>query len=166
MKEMRQLSDEQLKELQRVLVSASRARVRRIIKSGLYSPAVVNVGPIRTGRTRSQTLSTIRQTRRFINSKTSTLRGVRQFHRVAESGGYHEQIDNPHFWRQARRALAGVGPSVGSDIVLRKVANVYTDDPDNAAEQTIQYFVGEDDYDSTDHRSDEWYPVGHDTQWG
>lgn len=166
MREMRQLSNEQLKEVERVLVGATRSRVYRITKAGLYSPAVANVGQIRKGGTRSQTLAAIRQTRRFISSKTSTVKGVKQFHRAAESGGYQEQIADPRFWQQARRALAGVGPSVGSDTVLHKVANVYTNDPENAAEQTIRYFVGEDNDDIPDNSSDEWYPVGHDTQWG
>lgn len=160
MREVRQLTDEQLREIQGVLVSASRSRIRRITKAGLYSPAVDSVGPIRKGRTRNQTLSTIRQTRRYLSSKTSTVRGARQFHQAAESGGYSAQIGDHRFWGQARRALAGVGPSVGSDIVIRKVANVYTNDPENAAEQTIRYFVGgEPDDDIYYGDDDEWYNV-------
>ena len=156
MSELRNLTDEQLKTIQDTLVSASRSR----LQAGLYSPAVDSVGQIRKGRTRNQRIATIRQTRRFLTSKTSTVRGVRQFIRAAERGGYESQINDPRFWKEARRALSGVGPSVGSETVLRKVANVYTDDPASAADQTIRYFVGgESDDDIYYGDDDEWYTV-------
>lgn len=160
MSELRNLTDEQLKTIQDTLVSASRSRLQRINKAGIYSPAVDSVGRIRKGRTRNQRIATIRQTRRFLTSKTSTVRGARQFIRAAERGGYESQINDPRFWKEARRALSGVGPSVGSETVLRKVANVYTDDPESAADQTIRYFVGgESDDDIYDRDDDEWYTV-------
>lgn len=158
--ELRNLTDEQLKAIQDTLVSVSRSRLRRINKAGLYSPAVDSMGQIRKGRTRNQRIATIRQTRRFLTSKTSTVSGVRQFIRAAERGGYVSKINDPRFWKEARRALSGVGPSVGSETVLRKVANVYTDDPESAADQTIRYFVGgEPDDDIYYGDDDEWYNV-------
>lgn len=160
MHDVRQLTDEQLREIQNTLVSVARSRAQRIKTAGLYSPAVNSMGPIRKGRTRNQRIATIRQARRFIASRTSTVRGVRQYYRAAERGGYSDQLNDTRFWAEARRALAGVGPSVGSDVVLRKVAYFYTRDPNSAAEQSIRYFVGGDnDDDLFNDDDDEWYSV-------